>query len=372
MNRPMILLAAVFLLLPARSQAELPVPIKTLKHDDPVDLVAFSPDGKLLAVGNRNTISLWKLGTTQEPRRLTVRVGRFVNLSFSPDSLFLASSGTDGHLRLWAVATGEEVRDFDKTSQVIHYGSFAPDGKTIAAGTQSGMVRRWDPLTGRELPAFQVTAVGCSLTFSPNGKAMALGASFSRTSGDGIVVRGLPLLDAATGIPLRSFQGYAATAVFAPDGRTILGWPDNDMIRLWETCTGKVRGRIPGKFGSVSISPDGTFLAAADRAENIIRIWDLAILKEIQRLDGHDSDISSLAFSPDGKMLASGGGDFAVLLWDMREVRKKLATEPLTLSEIDLLNRWTYLGADDAERAYQAIVSLSGSPKESIPFLETQ
>ena len=111
------------------------------------------------------------------------------------------------------------------------------------------------------------------------------------------MIDGMPLLNSETGVPRRAFQSQSAKVVFAPDGRTVFGWPDGDLICLWETITGKERGRIPGKFAAVALSPDGALLAAVDRAEDIIRIWDLAMLKEIQRLDGHDSDITSLAFS---------------------------------------------------------------------------
>src|SRR5262245_24536908 len=97
------LAAAVLLVTPLR--AELPEPIKTLKHDDPVDLVAFSPDGKHLAVGNRSTLSLWKLGDKQ-PRQLKIPVGRFLSFSFSPDGKHLASTSTDGSVRLWDTAAG--------------------------------------------------------------------------------------------------------------------------------------------------------------------------------------------------------------------------------------------------------------------------
>src|SRR5262245_56870438 len=112
------------LLFAASLRADLPDPIKTFKHDAPVDVLAFSPDGKILAVGSRDsTISLWKLGSDKEPRRLTVRVGRFLHLAFSPDGKFLASSGGDGRVRLWAVATGEEVSALDENSATsLHFG----------------------------------------------------------------------------------------------------------------------------------------------------------------------------------------------------------------------------------------------------------
>src|SRR5262249_17222867 len=151
--------------------------------------------------------------------------------------------------------------------------------------------------------------------YSPDGKSIALGGDAVRV-GSKPGAGGLLLLDSATGAPARNFQSHASHILFVPDGRTVVGWPNDDMIRLWETITGNERGRISGKFAAVALSPDGKLLAAADRTENIIRIWDLSLLKEIQRLDSHEADITTLAFSPDGKTLASGAGDFTVLLWN--------------------------------------------------------
>ncbi|OAI54640.1 hypothetical protein AYO44_14565 [Planctomycetaceae bacterium SCGC AG-212-F19] len=353
------------------ARAELPAPIKTFKHEGSVDVVAFAPDGKTLAVGSRDsTITLWKLGTDREPRRLTVPVGRLVNLSFSPDSRYLASTGSDGHIRLWSVATGDEVRDFDQKPQVVHYGSFTPDGKTLVAGNSRGIVRRWDPLTGAEMESFQIPAAVRSVACSPDGKAVAVGVSHLRSNKpDGPIAKGLPLLDLANGTPLRSFEGHAAQVLFTPDGRTILGWPDDDMIRLWETVTGRERGRIAGRFNAVAIAPDGKLLAGADRVEGIIRVWDLALLKEVQHFDGHDSDISALAFAPDGKTLASGSGDFTAMLWDLTAVRKKSQTPADPLTVADLETRWNFLAVDDGARAYQAITSLARGPRETPAFI---
>src|SRR5262249_42388637 len=148
------------------------------------------------------------------------------------------------------------------------------------------------------------------------------------------------LVDAETGEQVRIVQGQAYYSALAPDGRTIAGWPNDKQLRLWETATGKERGRIPGKLAAVTISPDGKLLAAADRDETIIRIWDLHRLKEIQRIDGHDSDVLSLAFSADGKLLASGGGDFVVHFWDMADARNELRRPPLALSRRDAESRW--------------------------------
>jgi WD40 repeat protein len=285
-------------------------------------------------------------------------------VAFSPDGKTLAASSGDGMVKIWEVATGK-VRAIFKgppSSPGLSYGSvaFSPDGKTLAAGSDAKGVaaKIWDVATGKELATLEEQAtigeqadelgVVFLLTYSPDGKTIAT----SRVVRSNTVARDgrriVKLWDVATGAerPMPKGQGEQAVA-FAPDGRTVVVsitegprvvWTGKGpgvipvfdgrnrpptpvksgigMVKLWDPTTGRERATLQGLvygFRFVAFSPDGKVLATGDEgsAEGLntsIRLWDTATGRERAILKGHTQPVSSVAFSPDGKTLASAGG----------------------------------------------------------------
>ena len=290
--------------------------------------LAFAPDGKTLAAGDKSgTIHFWDLSTGKPSGRLpTQRQNSIALLTYSPDGKILASAKYFGSrfIQLWNVASRTLVHELTRPSDLYSI-AFSPDSRTLAAGARDGIIPLWDVKTGqllRELHGLSdvrdVRAVG----FSRDGKVLATGDYDNKQS--------LPVIrlwDAATGKELRRIEGRfhgIESLAFSADGKTVITSGSDNIIRLWDVATGTEqapRGN-QGYVGDVTLSPDGRTLAYVNRES--IRLLDLATGEEIGSLP--TSFALSLAFSPDGTMLASGTHENAIFLWDVgtRKLRGKL------------------------------------------------
>ena len=150
----------------------------------------------------------------------------------------------------------------------------------------------------------------CSLAFSPDGMTLVSG-SFDKT---------VRLWDVTTGKQLRTLKEYANriySIALHPDGKTFVsinGGTNN--VYLWDIATGEQLWMLKGNSTSVAFNPDGKLLASGSD-DNTVRLWDAATGKHLATLEGHTRTVNSVTFSPDGKTLASGSNDETVRLWDL-------------------------------------------------------
>jgi WD40 repeat protein len=200
--------------------------------------------------------------------------------------------------------------------------AFSPDGSQLAAAGGDAIVRVWDAVTGQQIHRFTGHTGGVlDVAFSSDGRL----ASASR---DGTV----RVWEAATGRPVATLRGHTDLVVgvaFSPDGGRLASVSQDETVRVWDVATRREIFCLPGPprpLGealntvpvSPAFSPDGRYLAAAG-PDHCVKVWDATTGHEILTLTGHRERVLGVAFSPDGKRLASGsgGGDCTMKIWDL-------------------------------------------------------
>jgi WD40 repeat protein len=244
-------------------------------------------------------------------------------LAFAPDGKTLASGGGRPHLagevKLWDLAAGAARAALTDRHGVVYSLAFAPDGRTLAAAGLGPSVRLWDGTTGVGRPGVQTASmpVGASVqvAFSPDGQALALAG----------LQHEIRLRSLATGLE-RVLPTGCGPAAFSPDGRRLAfvgfdsrpGGPHVLVVKVWDLTAERELVTLRGHahfIWSLCYSPDGRLLASGGQ-DGTARLWDAATGRARAVLRGHTGDVNAVAFSPDGRVLASGGHDRAVRLWD--------------------------------------------------------
>ncbi len=288
------------------------------------DPVMFLPDGETLATrGYRNGIVLWDVESKQV-RETLLKDTRITSLTVLPSGDMLAAHSEDNNIKVWdAEKPDTPIAEFTETDPVrlIWKIAFAPTRDRLAVGSREGTIYLYDFKLQERLKSLTGhTDFIWSVTFSPDGKRLASGSSDDTNR----------LWDVASGeeiaeFPLDEPQTLMKIA-FSPCGNLIAGGMSGEL-RLWNAESLTTLFAIPqpetrGPY-ALAFSPCGKYLASGTWWENgmqkmAIRLWDVASGENIATLWGHPTDIQSLAFSPDGTLLASGSFDCTTLLWDVK------------------------------------------------------
>ena len=281
------------------------------------DLVAFSLDGKVLITAQRSNgaIQHWETGTG----RLVHQTGNeehfhFFTGSFSPDRKLLALTNLADKLGVYDVSTGK-LRFMLSKPGCLAAVAFSNDARLLATAGNENFIQLWEAASGKELRQLKGVERGISsLQFAPGDKALA-----------SITRKGFEIWELATGKQIQGGAQGGSQIVFSPSGGFIATAQANAILLL-DAASGKELRRFEGHrswwIADLAFSADGKMLASGGR-DHTVALWDVASGKRLHSLAGHQGAVISLAFRPDGRELASGGDeDHALLTWDVSSGRR--------------------------------------------------
>lgn len=276
----------------------------------PAGVLAFSPDGKLIATGSGSSplspgfMKLFDAASGEQLATAKGHMGGIPSLVFSPDGKTLLTGSLDGTAKLWDVAklvSATAVKAFRKEEHsAVQALAFSPDGKTLATGSEDALVKLWNLAAPAKPKTLRGHTGGLTaIAFSPDGKTLVSAATD----------RKVHLWDLSTGhykcLPRMATDEVTCVA-FTPDGQCLaLGL--NKLVELWDWKKGSKVAAFPVSHQRdmparmLAFSPDSALLAAAFEG-SWARVWNLKASKEVHTTP---VEIHGVAFAPDGKLITT-------------------------------------------------------------------
>jgi WD40 repeat protein len=350
-------------------------------HQQLITAIVFSPDSRLLLTASSDTeVKLWDVTSGTELKSISMKDHWVTSAAFSPDSRVFATTTDSQVVRMWDVASGRELQSIESRDSALVRVSFFPDGKRLLTASQDGLLRIWD-VRSRQLLTAESGHTGYmeAFAFSPDGKMLATAnddrtvrvwstanlrnlytirghgsqvqcvawSSDSKRLATGSSDRTVKIWDVARRDPIlpdESVASYFATA-FSSDNQLIaLGSTRDGYVKLWNLSTGLELASFDESGSAIrcaAFSRDNELLATG--VDHTVELWNVATGGFIRTLRGHTGNVRSMDFSPDRKLMISGGEDRTLKLWDVSSGQELASLE-----------------ADGADNHYRAIFSPDG------------
>jgi len=298
----------------------------TRAHSGRVSSLAFSPSGaRLLSAGLDRSLQVWDVLPGRLRHSSRVSAGNVYQVSFSPDGARVATGGVDKSVRVWRAGSFRLQHLLLGHDAIVSSVAFSPKGRFLASLDENGILELWDPHSGGTLGALRASDFGSvALAVSPDGSAMA-------STG---VDRELKVW--ALGLPQGRSRSHrvSPTSTYRPTKAGNPYQPPRVGRLASQSSSSTDCLSLPGLSGdvfSIAYSPDGGVVAVAEQSGEVT-LFDPRACRRIATLEAHRGLVRDLAFSTDGRRLATVGQDGRLLLWRMDSG----AEAPQVLKAVDL------------------------------------
>lgn len=285
--------------------------------------VTWSPDGRMLAsICHNNSIKIFSATSGDELISFGEGTNAINSIAWRPDGTQLAAAkgGSDNTIRIYDVANGKEILTIRGHTNKVRLVVWSSDGRRLASASDDGTIRVWNADSVKELYSFAASA-NC-LGMSPDGSRLA---SASGSYNDTLRIWDMDSGRELTGTRLERLYAIA----WSPDSsRLACAGSAGYAVFILDARTGQQVGRLNGHGGnidSVAWSPDGKQLASASR-DWTVRIWDVAGSRQIAVIRGHAGNVKSISWSPDGTRIASAGNDGTIKVWEIKNAIQAITT----------------------------------------------
>jgi WD40 repeat protein len=291
-------------------------------HVEMLQSVVFSADGqRLLSAGADQTIKIWDVHTGLEILTLRGHRNFVVGLAFANDGR-LFSGAEDRSVLVWdgrpwkQGERGQEFLTLTGHSETVTSLAYSPDGRILASADCDGFVKLWQPWTGRDPQTWRAGPKEIyGIAFDPSGRRLAAVGSHG-------LIRTWRVPEGTVAQDLSVEDGTLMCIAYSPDGRylAVSGWVSESEVMIWDSSGARVKVRLVGHNlapNTLTFRPRASHHLVSAGEDGALWVWDLDNARASFRLGTtQEGRIKGVAFSGDGTLLASGGWDRTVHLWD--------------------------------------------------------